>query len=583
MIHIVTAHWRSDRWIDIQLKYLYQNITRPFKIYAFLTGLSGEHRGKYYYSSIEPIESHSIKLNLLADMAYLHADGEDDWLMFIDGDAFPIGDVISFGSEKLGSWPLLAIQRWENCGDIQPHPSFCLTTIGFWQAIGGDWKQGHQWRNARGELVTDVGGNLLKALQDRDVDWYPMLRSNKRDLHPLWFGIYEDLIYHHGAGFRFPISRFDIHKDSESVDECLKVTRAVAESTVLSQRVYELIQRDASFYRYFQHLHLTIEGIDTPRVSKGPGEEKSAIRSSPRPWHSDTPEASTQPLVSVCIPSYNASKYIGETIRSVLDSTYSNLEIIVSDDASTDNTREIVAGFDDGRVRFFQNETNLGAPKNWNRALEKASGEFIGLLNHDDLYGPFWLTFAVYVLRRYSHIGWVVSAGRIVDEKGQTLSIDSRFPATREYSRNEAFLCTAKLGGMGPGVIVRREILEEVGYYDAEAGPYADHDLCLRLASRYPLYYSNNPHHAAWRYHADNLTHRCMYGEVGMRAIDCLKRLNKVFRDDAFPEELRKCEKECYTYFYDLIITRCMELLKSGEIETVQRLVRLLSANGNKN
>ena len=71
MIHIATVHWQDDRWIDIQLKYLNNNITHPFKVYAFLNGLERDHRSKFFYSSSEPIQSHAIKLNLLADIAYL--------------------------------------------------------------------------------------------------------------------------------------------------------------------------------------------------------------------------------------------------------------------------------------------------------------------------------------------------------------------------------------------------------------------------------------------------------------------------------------------------------------------------------
>ncbi|MBW2038910.1 MAG: glycosyltransferase [Deltaproteobacteria bacterium] len=286
--------------------------------------------------------------------------------------------------------------------------------------------------------------------------------------------------------------------------------------------------------------------------------------------------SSGKALVSVCIPSYNASRYIGETIRSVLDSTYSNLEIIINDDVSTDKTREIVESFSNRRVCFFQNESNLGVPKNWNRVLEKASGEFVGLLNHDDLYGPFWLTFAVHVLEKHPHVGWVATAFRIIDDKDQTLDVVSRLAETGEYSRNEAFLCVAKLDGLGPGYIARREILEEVGYYDEVAGPSADNDLFLRLASRYPLYYSNYPH-AAWRLHADNLTHR--WGPIE-QTTEGLRMLNKIFSNDALPEELRKHKKSCYIYYYHKVLVGIRELLKKGDLETVQHLIRLLYTNG---
>ena len=91
MIHIATVHWQTDKWIDIQLHYIHKNIREDFKLYAFLNDLPSNHTGKFFYSSTEPIEEHSIKLNILADMAMLHSNNPDDLLIFIDGDAFPIG------------------------------------------------------------------------------------------------------------------------------------------------------------------------------------------------------------------------------------------------------------------------------------------------------------------------------------------------------------------------------------------------------------------------------------------------------------------------------------------------------------
>lgn len=277
MIHVLTVHWKDDRWVDIQLRYLSQWIQEPFKVYAFLNGLPDGHEDKFFYVSTEPIRPHATKLNLLADMASFSARDGDDLLMFIDGDAFPVGDVVAFGRDKLERHPLVAIQRRENAGDIQPHPSFCLTTVGFWREIKGDWKPGYQWRNDRGELVTDVGGNVLEALRERSVSWYPMLRSNKHNLHGLWFGLYEDLVYHHGAGFRKPISRMELHGEGglapwnrlsafywrpfdllppsirKKYDPRRKFYKRIKERNQrLSERVFERIRADPLFFRYFQ-------------------------------------------------------------------------------------------------------------------------------------------------------------------------------------------------------------------------------------------------------------------------------------------------------------------------------------------
>jgi hypothetical protein len=282
MLHIATVHWRDDRWIDIQLKYLRQHIATEFKIYAFLNYLPDEHRTKFFYSSTEPIRSHASKLNLLADIAAFNAAAPEDWLMFLDGDAFPIGDVVSFARRAFERYPLMAIQRRENNGDVQPHPAFCLTTIGFWRSIRGDWKEGHAWRDTTGRTVTDVGGNLLGILEQRNIEWRPMLRSNRTDLHPLLFGLYEDVVYHHGFGFRGPgiarverggLKRSRTHPISKAVDAMFRVLpsggvlertgaalspavraqrQAVERNALLHREVFDSIRRDPFFYRRFQ-------------------------------------------------------------------------------------------------------------------------------------------------------------------------------------------------------------------------------------------------------------------------------------------------------------------------------------------
>ena len=98
--------------------------------------------------------------------------------------------------------PLVAVRRAENVGDPQPHPCFCVTSVGTWRRLPGDWSGGYTWPGHRGKLVTDVGGNLLRALELAQLEWVQILRSNRVNLDPLFFGLYGDVIYHHGAGFR---------------------------------------------------------------------------------------------------------------------------------------------------------------------------------------------------------------------------------------------------------------------------------------------------------------------------------------------------------------------------------------------
>lgn len=267
MIHILTVHWKDPKWINIQLDYLTKYISSDYQVYAFLNEIPNKYESKFYYSNTENITSHAIKLNILADMASFNSTSKDDIIIFIDGDAFPVAPLMGYIEKKLAQSPLVAIQRKENNGDIQPHPCFCATTVNFWNEIKGDWKQGYQWKDKNGELVTDVGGNLLQKLESNKYCWEKILRSNRNDIHPLWFGVYNDLIYHHGAGFRSPLSREDakIYRKlfnmtvPRSLREKLKKTKIIQqvrdkvinskELIEIEERIYEQIKTDYDFYK----------------------------------------------------------------------------------------------------------------------------------------------------------------------------------------------------------------------------------------------------------------------------------------------------------------------------------------------
>lgn len=93
-------------------------------------------------------------------------------------------------------------------------------------------------------------------------------------------------------------------------------------------------------------------------------------------------------LVSVIMPSYNTAEYIKQSIQSVIDQTYTNWELIIVDDCSTDNTDEIVKSIDDGRIIYLKNKKNSGAAVSRNRALKEAKGKWIAFLDSDDLWLP---------------------------------------------------------------------------------------------------------------------------------------------------------------------------------------------------
>jgi len=215
MIYVLTVHYQTDRWIDIQLRYLAQNLDRPYRVVADLEGVNGGAAQLFDVATNLSAEAggsihHGEKLNRLAERVGQEAQ-DDDVLMFLDGDAFPIAPIGKFVEETLRRFSLAAVRRDESLGDVQPHPCFCVTTVGFWREIGGDWAHGSEWAwtNSSGQQVVDVGGKLLWILRERGIEWSPLLRTNRNRLHPLLFAVYEDRVYHHGAGFRPPVTRAD--------------------------------------------------------------------------------------------------------------------------------------------------------------------------------------------------------------------------------------------------------------------------------------------------------------------------------------------------------------------------------------
>lgn len=127
-------------------------------------------------------------------------------------------------------------------------------------------------------------------------------------------------------------------------------------------------------------------------------------------------------LVSIIMPSWNTGKFIGESIQSVLNQTYKNWELIIVDDCSTDNTDEIVASFNDERIRYFRNEKNSGAALTRNRAIREARGEWIAFLDSDDLWMPQKLEYQIKFMQK-NDLVFSYHEYEKIDEESKPLNI----------------------------------------------------------------------------------------------------------------------------------------------------------------
>jgi len=180
----------------------------------------------------------------------------------------------------------------------------------------------------------------------------------------------------------------------------------------------------------------------------------------------------SQPLISVCIPSYNHEVFIAATLDSVLKQSYGNLEVIVTDDHSSDKTASVTKGFCDPRIQLVQNEANLGLGGNWNKALSLATGKYIKLMGADDLLYPDCVSLQMQVLEKPSNSGAVLAVcnSDVIDANAEIV-LRRRFrfrpglASGEKLIRNSVRWGTNLIGEPVVGLF-KRDVLSKSGMFD---------------------------------------------------------------------------------------------------------------------
>lgn len=215
--------------------------------------------------------------------------------------------------------------------------------------------------------------------------------------------------------------------------------------------------------------------------------------------------------VSVCIPTYNGAKYVGEAIASVLAQTFGDFELIIVDDCSTDSTQEVIASFRDKRCRYFSNSERLGLPRNWNRCLELCRGQYVCIFHQDDVMILDNLERKVQVLESNPAVGFVYSEAFQIDSEGNQLSdrwIEGN-PQQDCIRTGLEFFETSMLGTVNlvncPSVVARRECYDQLGGFDTRLVFTADWEMWMRIALFYDVAFIAEPL-VRYRWHASNET-----------------------------------------------------------------------------
>lgn len=215
----------------------------------------------------------------------------------------------------------------------------------------------------------------------------------------------------------------------------------------------------------------------------------------------DTPE----PLVSICIPTYNSASYLRETLDSVVAQTYKNVEVIIADNASTDETVAIVREYA-GKYgfRLVVNPSNLGPLNNWNLLVSLATGKYVAIYHSDDVYEEEIVAESVQILEQEPEVALVGTLAQVIDGAGNDLfryelPLIIQKGSKRSYCFDEVLAAVLGSGDqkiflITPSLMVRAAAYHEAGKFDEEAYKSSgDYEMWLRIARRHRVAVIDRP------------------------------------------------------------------------------------------
>lgn len=207
---------------------------------------------------------------------------------------------------------------------------------------------------------------------------------------------------------------------------------------------------------------------------------------------------SLEPKVSICIPSYNGGKTIQDTLTSIINQTYKNIEILVVDNASTDDTIDIVKKIthQNPKIKLFQSEVNIGGEANFQRCFQFSTCEYTAIFHSDDVYEPTMIEKQVAFLESHPDVGAVFTVATDIDENGKRLAARgiprSLLKSNKEtFDFAEIFKAILIFGNfiICPSAMVRTKIYQdEIKIWDGKKyGTSADLDVWLRILKNHKI------------------------------------------------------------------------------------------------
>lgn len=244
------------------------------------------------------------------------------------------------------------------------------------------------------------------------------------------------------------------------------------------------------------------------------------------------------PKISVVMPAYNAEKYIGEAIDSILNQTYKDFEFIIINDGSADKTKEIILSYDDPRIVYLENEKNSGIVVTLNKGLDYATGEYIARMDADDIAVKERFEKQINVMDSDLSIGVLGTGTRIFGETVESRETHSTLEP--EMLKAELLFSTCLCH---PSVMIRKKVLDDNNIrYKEEYKGAEDYELWWQIASVSRIMSIPDVLHC-YRIHPNQVTQvkDASYRDLLMRMIE--------LRFDTLNLECSEYEKECFLIY----------------------------------
>ena len=202
------------------------------------------------------------------------------------------------------------------------------------------------------------------------------------------------------------------------------------------------------------------------------------------------------PAISIVMPVYNGREYLRLAIDSVLTQEFQDYEFIIWNDCSTDESLEIINGYDDPRIKAFSSHRNGGLFKTINLGIQASSGPLIRLWCQDDVMKPSCLTKEVDFHSRFPEVGLGYSPYDVIDQSGVvTIPVipSGHPPVLSTQLANQLMFYHGSIPGNISNVVLKRRVLEDLGLFREDLVIAGDFEMWVRIAEHYPLGYINEP------------------------------------------------------------------------------------------